>query len=404
MSADLKTRLDRAVGDLEPRPVDTAAVWQRGRRQRLVRQATPVVAVLLVVAAGMGAVATFASGAGERQPLDGIEDGRAVTDGWAVVRPGDVVEDDELAVATPDDVEVVTPLLGHPGGPFLTDVRADGAVVTVWQDLERGGIVVKHPGDDGWTSLGMPVPVLEDAGGFGVLTLQWGPDDRIYLTAMAPTAAARGMGLTQVVVLEDDGTVVGARENDDGQANGFLFADGYAWQQQTSAPDVQRWQPVVELGGRVLPMPEQRAGEVQADVAPDGMALRYEFDDLVGPTFEARLPGRDGPVRWRRSDDNGVGIWHQTPNGLRIGATTVERPGGGPLGWIDRTVEPDGVVLHAVRRDGRIAVVHLPADVAIEPWGLVNGADGAIGADGRIHWVTHTPDGPVLLRYRHPIP
>ncbi|MBW3657117.1 MAG: hypothetical protein KY457_00655 [Actinobacteria bacterium] len=402
MSTELQTRLERAVGAVDPSPVDTVEVWRRGRRQRAVRRATPVVAVLLVAALGVGAMASLAGGGGEREPLDGIEDGRAPEPGWARIEPGAVVDDADLVVATDDDVELVSRLLGHPGGPFLTDVRADGAIVTVFQHPERGGIVVKHPDDEGWTSLGMPVEVLRGPGGVAINTLQWGPDDRIYVNAMTPGAAAPGLGLTVVIVLEEDGTVVGARENDDGLATGFLFADGFAWQQQTSAPDRQRWQPVVELGGRILRMPEQRAGDVERDVAPDGMVLRYDVHGDGGATFEARLG--DGRVIWHRTGDDGVGVWQQTPTRLRVGATVLERPGSGPLDWLDRTVEPGGVVLHAVRLDGTIAAVHLPPELVPEHWGLVNGGDAAIGGDDRIYWVSHTPEGPALFRYRHPIP
>lgn len=403
MSSDLRTRFEEAVGPVDPAPADTAALWQRGRRQRRVKRAAPVLGVLVIVGLGIGAIATLAGGGTEREPLDGIEDGRATDAGWARIETGQVVADEDLVVAADGDVELVSRLLGHPGGPFLTDVRADGAILTLLQDPERGGIVVKHPGDEGWTRLGMPVPVLEDAGGFAVNTLQWGPDGRIYVNAMTPEAARRGMGLTLVVVLEEDGTVVGARENDDGLVTGFLFADGFAWQQQSSAPDRQRWQPVVELGGKVLPMPAQRAGDVEDDVAPDGLALRYVFHGEGGATFEALLDdGRD--LTWSRDDDTGVGVWQQTPTGLRVGATTLERPGSGPLDWLTRTVEPAGVILHAVRGGGSIAAVHLPSEVIEQPGMLVNGAEAAIGGDDRVYWVSHTPDGPALFRYRHPIP
>lgn len=403
MPADLRTRLDRAVGDVAPRPVDTDAVWRRGRRQRLVRRTTPVVAVLLVVALGLGAMATLAGGDDDRQPLDGIDDGRTSTTGWTVVAPGADVTTADVVEAGTEDIEVVAALLGHPNAPFALDVRADGAIVTVLQDPQRGGIVVKHPQDDGWIRLGLPVPFLQDDAGVAVHTVQWGPDGRIYLTGMSPDAGARGQGLTQVVVLEEDGTVVGARENDDGQTGGFLFADGFAWQQQTSPPDRQRWQPVVELGGRVLPMPDQRAGDREDAVAPDGMALRYVPLDGGGARFEATVAG-DRTIAWRAPEDPGMGLWHRTPTGLRIGASLPTRPGGGPLGWLSDTAEPDGVVLHAVRIDGRVVAVHLPAEVLPEPGMLVNGADATLGGDDRVHWVSHTPDGPVLFRYRHPVP
>lgn len=403
MSDDLSALLDRAVGDVDPRPVDTDAVWRRGRRERLVRRATPVVAVLLVVALGLGAMVALAGGVDDRQPLDGIDDRRTSTTGWTVVEPGSDVTTEDVVAATEEDIEVVTPLLGHPNAPFGTDVRADGTVVTLLQDPHRGGIVVKHPQDDGWTRIGMPVPFLHDDAGFAVHTVQWGPDGRIYLTGMAPDAAGRGLGLTQVVVLEEDGVVVGARENDDGQTGGFLFADGFAWQQQTSAPGRERWQPVVEIGGRVLPMPDQRAGDREDTVAPDGVALGYVHLDGGGARFEARVAG-DRTIAWRSPEDPGVGIWQRTPTGLRIGASLPTRPAGGPLGWLRDTAEPDGVVLHTVRLDGRVAAVHLPAELIPEPGMLVNGADAAVGGDDRIHWVRHTPDGPVLFRYRHPVP
>lgn len=403
MSTDLRSRLERAVGDVEPRRVDTDAIWSRGRRQRRIRRATPVVAVLLIVGLGVATVASVAGRAPDRQPLDSIEDGRNPSAGWTVVEPGTDVTTDRVLTAAADDVEVVARLLGHPNAPFAISVRDDGAIVTVLQDIQGGGIVVKHPGDDGWTRLGMPVPFLTDDAGFAITTIQWGPDGRIYVTGTAPAAARRGMGLTQVVVLEEDGVVVGVRENDDGQTNGFLFTDGYAWQAQTSDPDRQRWQPVVELGGRVLPMPEQRAGDRQGLVAPDGMSLTYDHRGAGGPTFEARTSdGRS--FAWRSSDGTGVGVWSLTPPDLRIGATLPTRPGSGPLAWLSDTQEPDGVVLHAVRSDGRIAAVHLPPEVIEQPGMLVNGADATIGGDDRVHWVTHTPDGPMLLRYRHPIP
>jgi hypothetical protein len=399
---DLKQRLDRAVGAVEPRPVDTDIIWRRGRRQRRVRQATPILAVLVLVALGAGVIASLPPATRtETGPLDGIEDGRNTVEGWTVVEPGGVVTTDTLVVASRDDVDVVTVLLGHPNAPYALDVRADGAVVTVLHDLDRGGIVVRHPGDPGWVRLGMPVPFLEDEAGYAVHTVQWGPDGRIYLTGTAPAAATRGRGLTQVAVLEEDGTVVGVRENDDGQTNGFLFTDGYAWQRQVADPDTERWQPVVELGGRVLPMPEQRAGDREDVVAPDGMSLTYELEH-EGPRFVARAGGE---VRtWRSPDQTGVGVWPQASVGLRLGATVATRPAGGPLGWLNGGEEPDGVVVHAVRRDGRIAAVHLPAELVEEPWSLVNGTQATVSPDGRLHWWSHTPDGPKLFRYRHPVP
>lgn len=403
MSRELETVLERAVGELEPPPVDTDAIWRRGRRQRVVRQAGPAAVVVVIVAIGLGAVVGLAGRPAPSQPLDGIEDGRAPAPGWTLIAPGSDVAVDDVVAARDDDVEVVTPLPGHPGGPHLTDVRRDGAVVTIFQDVDRGGIVVLPPGGGGWTRLGMPVPFLTTEAGFAITTVQWGPDDRIYVTGTAPGGAARGRGLSQVVVLEDDGTVVGSRENDDGQTAGFLFADGYAWQPQTAGPDRQRWQPVVEIGGRVLPMPEQRAGDVDGELAPDGLALAYDLDDRRGPTFAAQLADGD-TVGWRQSDAQGVGVWNPTTAGLRVATTVPMRPVGGPLGWLRPEEAPDGLVLHALRADGRIAAVHLSAELIPEPWSLVNGGDAAIGGDGRVYWVSHTPAGPMLFRYRHPIP
>lgn len=404
MSTDLQTRLDRAVGELEPRPVDTDAIWARGRRQRRTKQATPVLAVLAVVGLGLGAVVAVSSWPSDTPPVAPIDDGREPENrGWTHIAPGAVVTAEDVVTATEDDVVLTTALLGHPATPFAGfDVREDGAVVTVFHDLEEGGIAIRPAGDQWWTVLGMPVPFLTHPGGYALHSLQWGPDGRIYVTGMAPSATSPDVGLTQVAVLEEDGTVVGVRENDAGQTLPLLFADGFAWQRQVSDPGRERWQPVAEVGGRLLPMPEQRAGEVISEVAPDGMVLTYTFEG-EGPIRFHGATG-DTEVAWAVAGDTGVGVWDHTPDGRRLGATVPERPAGGMLSWLTDETEPDGAVLHVLSADGSIAAVHLPRQVVEEPWGLVNGSGAIVGRDGYLHWVTHTPEGPVILRYRHPIP
>ncbi|MBW3618688.1 MAG: hypothetical protein KY461_00450 [Actinobacteria bacterium] len=404
MSTDLRTRMDLAVGPIEPRPVDTGALWQRGRRQRRAKQATPVIAVLAIVGLGLGAVVVAADSPRDTGPVAPIEDGRdAGVTGWTPVPEGGVVTAEDVTVAAEDDVEVVAVLPGHPQATFAGfDVREDGAVLTVFHDRDRGGLMVRYPQDQGWTRLGMPAAFLEDDAGWAIHTLQWGPDGRIYVTGMAPNADARGAGLTQVAVLEDDGTVVGVRENDGGQTRAFLFAEGHAWQQQRSDPGVERWQPVAEIDGAVLQMPDQRDGEWEDAVAPDGMSLTYTWDGEAPARFEGRIGDRD--VRWATTGGQGIGVWDHAPAGHRIGVTVPVRPAGGPLAWLSDETEPDGVVVHVLGRDGGIAAVHLPGDALHDPWGLVNGAEAVVARDGRLHWVTLTPDGPMLMRYRHPLP
>lgn len=404
MSTDLRTRLDRAVGPLEPRPVDTGELWQRGRRQRRAKRATPVLAVLAIVGLGLGAVVAVSHTPRDTGPVAPIEDGRvAGLVGWTRVAPGAVVTADDVVVADEGDIEVTSAVLGHPMTTFGGfDVREDGAVVSVFHERETGGIAVRYPEDASWTVLGMPAPFLSDDAGFALHSLQWGPDGRIYVTGMAPTASGRGVGLTQVAVLEEDGTVVGVRENDDGQTNGLLFVDGYAWQRQGSRPGEERWQPVAEVGGRVLQMPEQRAGEWDDTVAPDGLTLGFTVDGAGA----ARLRGLAGgaEVEWTAGDDGGIGVWDHATAGRRVAASVPMRPARGVLSWLTDDTEPDGVVLQVLGADGGIAAVHLPAGVIDEPWGMVNGADAIVGRDGRVHWVTHSPGGPVIRSYRHPLP
>ena len=406
MSTDLRTRMDLAVGPIEPRPVDTEALWQRGRRQRRTKQATPVIAVLAIVGLGLGAVVVAADSPRDTRPVAPIEDGRNVgATGWTPVAAGDVVTAEDVIVAAEDDIEVATVLLGHPQATFAGfDVREDGAILTVFHDRDRGGLMIRYPQDEGWTRLGMPAAFLEDAAGWAIHTLPWGPDGRIYVTGMAPNADARGAGLTQVAVLEEDGTVVGVRENDGGQTRAFLFADGYAWQEQQSEPGVERWQPVAEIDGPVLQMPDQRAGEWKDAVAPDGMALTYAWEGDAPARFEATIDDR--MVSWSAAGQDGIGVWDHAPAGHRIGVSVPVRPASGPLAWLSNETEPDGAVVHTIDRDGAIAAVHLSAAaIAVhDPWGLVNGADAIVGRDGRLYWVTHTPDGPMLFRYRHPLP
>lgn len=406
MPTDLRSRFEDAVGTPEPAPVDTDALWVRGRRQRRAQQATPVLAVLAVLGLGLGAVVAVSNAPRDAGPVaPPIEDGRDPDPtGWTRVEPGEVVVATEVTVATEEDVDVTTHLLGHPQTQFGGfDVREDGAVVTVFHDRERGGIMVRHPQDEGWTRIGMPVAFLEDDAGYALHTVQWGPDGRIYLTGMAPDATNRNVGLTQVAVVEEDGTVVGVRENDAGQTAPFLFTEGYAWQRQISEGREERWQPVAEIGGRVLQMPDQRAGEHRGDVAPDGMALEYTFENENEPVVFDGIAG-DARVRWGAEFGIGAGLWDHPVAGVRVGATVPARPAGGVLSWLTDEVDQDGALLSILRADGDIVAVHLPADVAGEAWGLVSGSDAVIGGDGRLHWVTHTPDGPVIRSYRHPLP
>lgn len=403
MSTDLRARLTEAVGDVAPQPVDTTELWRRGRRQRRVRQVAPLVAVLTIVGLGVGALVTVVE-LPDPDPLAPIGDGRdAGPQGWTEVPAGAIVDVDGLTAAAPEDVEVVTTLLGHPAIAMSGfDVREDGAVVTILHDQQRGGVVVRYPQDPSWTRIGMPAPFLWDDAGYAVNSVQWGPDGRIYLTGMAPDADSRSVGLTQVAVIEEDGTVVGVRENDAGQTDGFLFVDGYAWQRQQSDPGQERWQPVAEIGGKVLQMPDQRAGEWDAEVAPDGMVLTYDPSDRDQVwTFRAVID--DDTVAWG-GGGAGIGVWSHAPAGTRIGATMPTRPGSGALDWLTDATEPDGVVVHALSRTGELHAVHLPPEVTEDPWNLLNGVDAVIGRDGRLAWVTHTPEGPVLVRYRHPLP
>lgn len=403
MSTDLRTRLTDAVDPVVPRPLDTEALWRRGRRQRRARQAAPVLAVLAVVGLGLGALVAVADAPRDRVPIAPIEDLRdADVPGWTRVPDGAVIAAEDVVAAGEDDVEVATRLLGHPQATFAGfDVREDGAVMTLLHG-PAGGILVRYPEDEDWTRIGMPVPFLEDAAGYAVHTLQWGPDGRIYVTGMAPLADARGAGLTQVAVLEGDGTVVGVRENDGGQTRAFLFAEGHAWQKQQSDPGQERWQPVAEIGGPVLRMPDQRAGEWDDTVAPDGMTLTYAADGRGRSRFEAAVGDRR--ISWGTTGDEGIGVWHHAPAGRRIGVTVPVRPASGPLSWLRDETEPDGVLVHAVSGDGDVVAVHLPEAAVDDPYGLVNGADATVGRDGRLYWVTHTVDGPVLLRYRYPLP
>jgi hypothetical protein len=405
MPADLETLLTGAVGDVHPRPVDTAELWRRGRRQRGVRRAVPAVVAVAVVAL-VGAALT-ALGSRPDAPVGPIGDGRLDTTGWSRL-PAGRVDVDAIVDASADDLEVVASLPGNPGPTALFDVRTDGTVVAVSHDPRTGGLMLRAPGDSRWRRLGMPVPFLVDDAGIALHRVQWGPDGRLYLTGMAPDAEARGRGLTQIAVVEVDGTVVGARENDGGQTEGLLFADGFAWQRQQSEEGRERWQPLAEVGGRVLPMPQQRAGEWEDEVAPDGMVARSGWREA--PATDLLLDVRVGERghEWVLPDD-AAGLELPGPRagaGLRTAFLHVTQPGDGPLAWLTGERSPNGRALLVVRADGTLRAVHLPGeldggdpDVHEMDWLAV------IGADDYLYWVGHDAAGVAqLVRYRHPLP
>lgn len=404
MPADLETLLTGAVGDVHPRPVDTAELWRRGRRQRRVRRAVPAVVAVAVVAL-VGAALT-ALGPRPDAPVGPIGDGRLDTTGWSRL-PAGRVDVDAIVDASADDLEVVASLPGDPGPTALFDVRADGTVVAVSHDPRTGGLMLRAPGDRRWRRLGMPVPFLVDDAGIALHRVQWGPDGRIYLTGMAPDAEARGRGLTQIAVVEVDGTVVGARENDGGQTEGVLFAGGFAWQRQQSEEGRERWQPLAEVGGRVLPMPQQRAGEWEDTVGPDGMTVRSRWG---GPPDVALVLQRqigDRRADWRFPDGVG-GLELPGPlvaAGRRTALLHVTRPAGGPLAWVTGEREPDGRAVLVASADGALRALHLPGDLDGGEVGIHEmGWPAVIGADDYLYWVGHDAAGVAqLVRYRHPL-
>lgn len=407
MSADLATLLrDAAESGRTPAPVDLAETWTRGRRQRRARRAAPVIAVLAIVGLGATAITTALGGDDLLQPITTTEEGAITgTPGWSVAPAGAQVTVDELPVADPEEFELVGTVTAyqrlwrsHP-----LDVAADGTVA--WIDPERG-VLLQHPDDDATTVIGMPTPFLQVRGEWAIHTLQWGPDDRLYLNGQDPESEDWQVGVTQVAVLERDGTLVGVRDNDAGQFDGFVFADGFAWQRQTRLPTMgemeHRWQAVAEIGGPILQMPDQRASEVVGAVAPDGLSARTTWIDLPqgGGDTGYEVQSGDRLRTWQFSRVSGSATVDAPPReGYRLATLRItDRQGwlGGLFGS-----EELGAAVAVTDGSGDVYLVRTP--VGALDWGDPSAI--TIGRDGHLYVTEESAPGEATLyRYRHPVP
>lgn len=400
MPADLRDRIHDAVGDPTPTSVDLDDAWRRGRRRRHARHALGATAAVSLVMAGVVAVVQLPLGtdpdvAGQPSvgpaPILDLE----AAEGWVRLEAdwhdlGDI----DPAIDDPAEIEEVVTLEGAGRWPWrpIWDLADDGTLR--WLDAAERRVYERAP--DGTVTPGDVLTGLFQQDGMALATaLQIGPDGRSYLTGPSFEADDPMTGQTQVTILDADGAVQSLRANDPGLLSGMLFADGYGWQRhwQDEDPDVNRWQPIVQVGeDQVLPASDQRRLEHRGELDPDGLHL--EVGGWEGPDRESlyTLKSQRGDLNWELELPDGLNGWAAEASNRQPGQRLLILDGEGTSDSFVLRFDPSGFA-DAVRVDTRVAdgLEGIPDATAV------------LGADGYLYWPESRPGGDVaIVRYVHP--